>query len=61
VTGNEGALEAWRVADEFGWGKTYDAQCVALASILGCQLVTLDGRLRRGTERLGFFVEPAEI
>jgi predicted nucleic acid-binding protein len=53
VTGNEVALEAWRVADEFGWAKTYDAQYVALARILGCQLVTLDGRLRRGAERLG--------
>jgi predicted nucleic acid-binding protein len=56
VTGNEVALEAWRVADEFGWAKTYDAQYVALARILGClgcRLVTLDGRLRRGTERSG--------
>jgi predicted nucleic acid-binding protein len=61
VTGNEVALEAWRVADEFGWAKTYDAQYLALARILGCQLVTLDGRLRRGTERLGFVVGPAEI
>lgn len=61
VTGNEVALEAWRVADEFGWAKTYDAQYVALARVLGCQLVTLDGRLRRGTDRLGFVVGPAEI
>lgn len=61
VTGNEVALEAWRVADEFGWAKTYDAQYVALARILGCKLVTLDGRLRRGTGRLGFVVGPAEI
>ena len=61
VTGNDVAFEAWRVADEFGWAKTYDAQYVALARILACQLVTLDGRLRRGTERLGFVVGPAEI
>jgi predicted nucleic acid-binding protein len=61
VTRNEIALEAWRVADEFGWAKTYDAQYVALASILRCRLVTLDGRLRRGAERLGFVVGPAEI
>ena len=26
---------AWRVADELGWAKTYDAQYVALAQILG--------------------------
>lgn len=25
---------AWRVADELGWAKTYDAQCVALAQML---------------------------
>jgi predicted nucleic acid-binding protein len=55
------ALEAWRVADEFGWAKTYDAQYVALAGILGCWLVTLDGQLRRGAARLGFVVGPAEI
>jgi hypothetical protein len=34
-----------------------DAQYVALASILGCRLVTLDGRLRRGAARLGFVEE----
>ena len=61
VTRNEVAPEAWRVADEFGWAETYAAQYVALARILGCQLVTLDERLRRGTERLGFVVGPAEI
>jgi predicted nucleic acid-binding protein len=61
VTRNEVVLEAWRVADEFGWAKTYDAQYVALAGILGCQLVTLDGRLRRGAARLGFVVGPAEV
>jgi len=49
------------VLDEFGWAKTYDAQYVALARILACRLVTLDGRLRCGTERLGFVVGPAEI
>ena len=53
--------EAWRVADEFGWAKTYDASYVALARINACQLVTLDARLRRGTERLGFVIAPGEL
>jgi predicted nucleic acid-binding protein len=53
--------EAWRVADELGWAKTYDAEYVALARLLRCRLVTLDARLRRGADRLGFVVGPAEL
>ncbi len=53
--------EAWKLAEEFGWGRTYDAEYVALARLLGCRLVTLDGPLRRGTDRLGFVVTPAEL
>jgi predicted nucleic acid-binding protein len=53
--------EAWRIADELGWAKTYDAEYLALASILGCRLVTIDARLRRGADRLGYVVEPTEL
>ncbi|MDP9321643.1 MAG: type II toxin-antitoxin system VapC family toxin [Chloroflexota bacterium] len=53
--------EAWRIADEFGWAKTHDAEYVALAKLLGCRLVTIDLALRRGTSRLGFVVGPDEI
>lgn len=53
--------ESWRVADELGWAKTYDAEYVALARLLGCRLVTLDARLRRGPGRLGFVVSPTEL
>ena len=53
--------EAWSVADELGWAKTYDANYVALARGLRCRLVTLDARLRRGTARLGFVVGPTEL
>lgn len=28
--------EAWRIAQQFGWAKTYDAEYLALAKILGC-------------------------
>ena len=53
--------EAWALADEFGWAKTYDANYVALAGLLDCRLVTLDARLRRGTARLGFVIGPTEL
>lgn len=53
--------EAWRVADELGWIKTYDAEFVALARLLDCRLVTSDGRLRRGAERVVTVVSPGEL
>ena len=53
--------EVWRVADELGLAKTYDAEYVALALLAGCRLVTLDGRLRRVADRLGSVVTPAEL
>lgn len=55
------AEESWRIADELGWAKTYDAEYVALASLLDCRLVTVDARLRRGADRLGFVVGPTEL
>lgn len=45
--------ETWRIADEFGWSKTYDAEYLALALLLECGLVTFDRRLRRAADRLG--------
>jgi len=53
--------EAWRFADELGWAKTYDAEYIALAHILGCRLLTIDMRLRRGADRLGFVITPDEL
>ncbi len=53
--------EAWDLANELGWAKTYDAEYVALAGLLKCRLVTLDARLRRGAVRLGYVVGPDEV
>ena len=47
---------AWGLATDLGWAKTYDAEYLALAQLIGCRLVTLDRRLRRGADRLGFVV-----
>ena len=52
---------AWTLATDMGWGRTYDAEYLALAQILDCRLVTVDGRLRRGADRLGFVVTPHEL
>ena len=53
--------EALRLADELGWAKTYDAEYLALAHILGCRIVTVDFRLWRGAARLGTVVLPTEL
>jgi len=53
--------EAWRIADDFGWAKTYDAEYVALAKLQECRLVTVDARLRRGADRLGIVISPADL
>ncbi|HYT78035.1 MAG TPA: type II toxin-antitoxin system VapC family toxin [Actinomycetota bacterium] len=53
--------EAWRIADELRWAKTYDAEYIALARLMRCRLVTLDGHLLRGARRLGFVIAPGEL
>ena len=52
---------SWEVAHLLGWAKTYDAEYVALAQLLDCQLVTLDARLARGASRLARIVGPADL
>ena len=53
--------EAWRIADELGWAKTYDAEYVALARLLNCRLLTVDARLRRGASGVVEILGPAEL
>lgn len=55
------SIRAWRLASDLGRAKTYDAEYLALAGLLGCRLVTLDMRLRRGGDRLGFVLTPSEL
>ena len=58
-----GALrkQSWRIADELGWAKTYDAEYVALAQLLRCRLVTTDARLKRTASKVVEVVGPTEL
>lgn len=49
----------WAIADALGWAKTYDAEYLALARLLGARLLSLDRRMRRAAERLGLEVADA--
>jgi predicted nucleic acid-binding protein len=53
--------EAWLIADDLGWAKTYDAEYVALARLLDCPLFTVDDRLRRGAGRIVEMVGPRDL
>jgi predicted nucleic acid-binding protein len=53
--------EAWRIADQFGWAKTYDAEYLALARLLRCRLVTTDAKLKAAASRLLNVIGPADL
>jgi len=55
------AAGAWEVADALGWAKTYDAEYVALARLLGCPLLTVDARLAHGAGHLVRIIGPADL
>jgi len=53
--------EAYALASELGWAKTYDAEFLALARLEGARVLTADARLRRGADRTGLVLEPSEL
>jgi predicted nucleic acid-binding protein len=55
------AVAAWDIADALGWAKTYDAEYVALARLLGCALLTVDARLARGAGQFARIIGPADL
>ena len=53
--------EAYRLATELGWAKTYDAEFLALASLDDAIVLTTDARLRRGADRTGLVTDPSAL
>lgn len=53
--------EAWRIADQLGWAKTYDAEYLALAMLLKCRLLTTDAKLKASSSRVVDVVGPADL
>ena len=53
--------QALDVARSLGWAKTYDAEYVALAVRLDCELLTTDERLARGAGHLVRLLRPTEL
>jgi predicted nucleic acid-binding protein len=53
--------EAFVVAEEMGWAKTYDAEYVALARLLDCSLLTKSARLKSGASTVAEIIGPAEL
>jgi hypothetical protein len=53
--------DAQMVADRLRDGRTYAAEYLALALLLGCPLVTLDAELRDRGRRIARVLGPAEV
>lgn len=55
------ADEAWRIADQLGWAKTYDAEYLALARLLRCRLLTTDAKLKASGSRFIEVIGPSDL
>lgn len=53
--------EAFRIATELGWAKTYDAEFLALARIEEAVVLSTDARLVRGAARTGLVIGPSSL
>lgn len=52
---------AWGIAESLGWAKTYDAEYLALARILGCRLLTTDAKLKSTGSKVVGVIGPADL
>jgi predicted nucleic acid-binding protein len=53
--------EAWRLADQLGWAKTYDAEYLALARLMKCGLVTTDAKVKASGSRVTNVIGPSDL
>jgi predicted nucleic acid-binding protein len=53
--------EAWRIADDLGWAKTYDAEYLALARMLKCSLLTTDSKLKSAGAKIVRVIGPGDL
>lgn len=53
--------EAFRLAEELGWAKTYDAEYLALARLLDSRVLTADARMWRGAGHLGLVLRAEDL
>ena len=53
--------EAWRIADQLGWAKTYDAEYLALARLMRCRLLTTDAKLKTAGSRAVEVIGPSNL
>lgn len=52
---------AWGIAERLGWAKTYDAEYLALAHILGCRLLTTDAKLKTAGSKIVGVIGPVDL
>lgn len=53
--------DAWTVADDQEWDRTYSAEYLALARTLGCPVLTLDKKLAGKVSKKGLVITPDAI